>query len=510
MIDEAFDTDFEDRLRDTLDEMIPKLVAGALVESDDASSSPVRIITARHTSPVRASRRLMVALTAVAATIVGLIVITGRDTGHVTPGEDVRGVEAPPPWYELIRPSLPERFPYAALTLATEQQLWFVAIDPIEGKTLEIELGYGEYSTQTTTTLDTTGAWVETGNGWSVQMPGGMFVSVACDVGVGGRDYAGPVNYCDQDAGVTAFTKDDIRAVVNALATSLTLSIFGQNIGAPSGDSIDTKAATNLISAAVPGQTISASDLGHGADHIYNVGGPISSPSDTVPPPDVASQPVDTSIRILHGIYPPPPMTGVSQGTMYPGAAVVWMFGEGGVDVRVSTTNPTSTSVARLEQLAGDLLKLDAASTDVAPEATTTSIIGTLEDSATTSTISECDHSSPPPTVVVVNASHDANTASWWTEELAANVPSVHFADAVNGVTHESASRVFALDGYDCDASLVAAFTAVTGIETASPEQLQALTASALPLTTSIVVVIGDDNMSNFTTGVTTTTTEHS
>jgi hypothetical protein len=74
----------------------------------------------------------------------------------------------------------------------------------------------------------------------------------------------------------------------------------------------------------------------------------------------------------------------------------------------------------------------------------------------------------------------------------------------MNATAQEPNSRVLALDGFECSASLVAHFT--TGsVEPATAESLQALVADPLPAGTSIVVVVGDDNMSKFTTGVTTT-----
>ena len=45
---------------------------------------------------------------------------------------------------------------------------------------------------------------------------------------------------------------------------------------------------------------------------------------------------------------------------------------------------------------------------------------------------------------------------------LAANVPSVDFAEPVNALAQESSSRVLALSGYECEATLVAGTTGVT------------------------------------------------
>ncbi len=369
MIDEAFDTELEARLRATLDEMIPKLLASAPVVNEPGAQGEADVIVARA-NPVRGSRRLIGAVLAAAATVLGLIVIAGRDADRVAPGDSSPATDAgQPPWYDLIHASLPERFPYIALTLATDTQLWFVALSPTDGKALEIQLASGGYSAQPTTAVDATGDWVESAQGWSVKSPTGLFVSVTCNIGVGGRDFIGPESYCEKaDSGLAAYTKNEIRSVANALATSLTLSIFDQDLGAPSGDSIDTTGATALISAAVPGQPISASDLGNGSDHIYNAGVAAVSPSGTFPPTSADVAAANTSVRILHGVYPPAPLvTGEPPAALYEDAAVVWMFGSGGVAVRISTTDPSPASVTRFEQLAQDLLRLDPNSTVPGP-----------------------------------------------------------------------------------------------------------------------------------------------
>ena len=463
---------------------------------------------ARRPTSARGSRGLAVAALAVAATLLGLIVIARRETGDVAPGENASASDAgPPAWYDLIAPSLPERFPYLALTLATHEQLFFVAFSPNDGKTLEIQLAAEGYRVESTASVDATGQWVETPQGWSVKTPEGLFVSVSCDLGVGGRDYAGPENSCEKTSGLPAFTKDEIHAVTNALATSIPLSIFDEDLGTPTGDSIDTAAATAMISFAVPGQQIAASDLGDGADHIYLIGVDVGigagSSSETLPALNAVTLPVGTSIRILHGVYPHPPADLSDQvrviAASYDDAALVWTFGSGGVAVRISTTDTSPASLSRLEQLAQHLIELDPTAT---PDPTTADAGPAAQ---TTSTIGVCDQSNPPATVVVVNASDMLDMEIWWTSLLAASVPTVHFADPVKAVAQSPVSRVLALDGFDCDASLVANLTTGTAVEQATVETLQALVDQPLPSGTSIVVVIGDDSLSTAATGSTTT-----
>ena len=232
MIDEAFDTELEDRLRATLAEMIPKLVASSTVVDDRGLPAAVDVIVQARPTPARRSRRTAAAALAVAATLLGLIVIAQRYNDRTTPSSPATD-DGPPPWYDTIAPLLPERFPYVALTLATDVQMWFVAIGPSDGKALEIQLASQGYSAGPTTSVDATGEWSASAQGWSVRTPAGLFVSVTCDIGVGGRDFVGPTNYCDMASGVLPYTMAEIRSLTNTLATSLSLSIFDQKLGRP-------------------------------------------------------------------------------------------------------------------------------------------------------------------------------------------------------------------------------------------------------------------------------------
>ena len=193
-----------------------------------------------------------------------------------------------PAWYPSIHAALPKRFSAVAPTLAIEQQRWFVAISPTDGKTLEIHLSVGGYSTEPMTTIDATGTWIETARGWSVQTPTGLFIEVRCGIGAEDVDAVGPRNYCDL-AGTGAFTKIDIRSVASALATSLSPATFEALIDPPQPVTLDRTAALGLIAAAVPDQPLAGDkDWGQlGSDHIFEFGTDLVRPS--------------TSVRILHG-----------------------------------------------------------------------------------------------------------------------------------------------------------------------------------------------------------------
>ena len=75
----------------------------------------------------------------------------------------------------------------------------------------------------------------------------------------------------------------------------------------------------------------------------------------------------------------------------------------------------------------------------------------------------------------------------------------------MNAIAQEPASRVLVLAGHECEASLLRKFTTAATVEPVTLETLQSFVAEPLPVGTSIVVIVGDDIMAKFTTGVTTT-----
>ena len=636
MTHEAIDTEFEDLLRTTLHEMVPKLVASTRVveEGDGHGAAVVRLSSRREQTG--GSRRTAAAVLAVAAVILGLIVIATRKADEVTPGDSASATAGGvPAWYDMIKPSLPDRFPFAALTFATDAQLFFVAVNPTDGKTLEIQLASNAYSTEPTTTVDATGAWVESAQGWSVKTPSGLFVSVTCNLGVGGRDYVGPTNYCDM-ASAGGFTKADIHAVANSLATSLTLSIFDTGLRVASVDPIDIDAAEGLARSAFPGVQFGARGLGQ-SDEIISSETDDANPTGTAPALTNVVK-ADTSIRLLYGLYPAPTVSDPVSTALYEDAAVIWQFGPGGVLVRISSTDPSPQSDARLQQLAQDIVALIPTTPDANPTVTitppattttlvfddgsnpavvgvvvvdasdrslgsdfaqylqangvqvlsvipatisspetllqpleadshsahqldlllqvggfdrftpteidgelpkgatvvvvlgadggpptyrgsvntantaipTTTIVGpqdvpVVNESATTTTPSFCDSPGALPIAVVANASRVNDTATWWTDSLGVSVVDVHFADPVNAVARADHSRVVALNSSDCEATQIAKYTTGTSVDFVSADELQALVLGPLPSGTSIVVLIGNDNLSQLATGVTTT-----
>jgi hypothetical protein len=338
MIDEIVRPELEALLRATLNEMIPKVV-NARVTTTGALDSDSLIVTELPRRRGPRPRRLVLAGLTIAASVVGLVGIITRDTDPVGNTTEAIGE---PAWYRLLRPALPARFNRAALTQATETQLWFVAISQSDGKALEIQLGLdGDYSETTPTTTDGTGTWYETPQGYTVVKTDGLQVSVSCDIGARGRDFAGPPNYCDMSF-TGPFTKPEIRTVTEAVATTFDRTVFTSNIGSPMALTIDAPRVIDLIASALPSQQPMADTDWGPADRVFdNLGG---------------DQARSTSIRLVRGVDPSPTTTEPTTFALYDDAAAGWIVAADGTALRASTTDTSPESLDRLQRLALTIL----------------------------------------------------------------------------------------------------------------------------------------------------------
>ena len=340
MIDEAVRPELEALLRATFDEMIPKLVSAR----PDGAETPVADLLVVRRAAGRRRRslpRFAVAGVVAAAAVVGLVAVATRDAGRSSSTDsgptDPNGV---PVWYQLLRPVLPQRFDHAALTLVTDDQVWFVAIDKTDGKALEIQLSLDVPDLMSVIDQDSTGRWEETPQGYRVVTPDLMLVTVSCDIGARGLDFAGPPNYCDM-ASSGAFTKPEIRAVAVAVADAFDKTVFESGIGTPEPTTTDADRVKGLIAAAVPGQhMIGDTDYGP-ADRVFDY-----SVNDVRP---------YTSVRTVQGVYPRPAAIEPISGALYDSGAAFWVVTPDGLAVRVSSWITDPEPVMRLQQLALDI-----------------------------------------------------------------------------------------------------------------------------------------------------------
>lgn len=324
MINEVLEHELEARLRATFDEMIPKLIDVA--PSMERSPVVEFELRARHT-PQRSLRRIAIAGLVAAASVVGLAVIKDRSANDLPPasGSNPAVSDNEPDWFVLLRPFVPDRFGFLAITDATENAATFVAIDASDGKALEIALSDSDADdiSDSEGTSDSIGSWRETPQGWVVITPAGLRAEVSCDIGVKGRDFAGPPNYCEM-ASTDAFTKSEIRAVAAAVTTSQVIETArNQSLVQPAYES----GVGDLIATALPDQQLIGDTTWGSGDHVW----------------DFALDPTrpDTSVRVITGAYPRPAARVVPTLALYDDAAAAfWTVDPSGVAVRVSTTDP--------------------------------------------------------------------------------------------------------------------------------------------------------------------------
>ena len=251
---------------------------------------------------------------------------------------------AEPEWHRLLRPFIPERFEYAALVLRNPDQIRVVAIDPTDGKALEIFIGRGLTLNDQEGATDEVGTWTQlTGSGWGVITPTGFGVEMTCEIGSPARGDSGR-NYCEVQ-GVLPFAMDQIRAAVETMATSIDAAILDADLGVPVDDvALDPGALTELVSSAVPDPNLTLlreMSIGFG-DRVFEFGTEAARPT--------------TAVRVLRGLYPSPPATGRAMFALYDDAAAIWMSRADGVAVRLTSTDPSPESLERLEQLGRRLL----------------------------------------------------------------------------------------------------------------------------------------------------------
>lgn len=343
MIDEHLDREVEELLRATLAEMIPAAHTAArptVPTRDAATTDGPWVVSATDAPRSMRSRplRLGVAAAAIIVLCVGGLAVIGehrRDQPAQPSGVGAAPSSDEPTWYPLLRDALPERFRHVALTQVTDQQAFFVAISPDDGKALEIQLATGGYSTRSPTDVDVDVEWVQLPQGWSVRTPAGLFVSVTCDIGVRGRDFAGPPNYCDMTS-AGELTSADIRSVVTKLAQSAPADSIGPALGAPVPAALDEATVTAMIAALDPARAL-IGDTTWAADRILDY-----APSSTRP---------ETSVRLVSGVYPPATKPRWDY-SLYEDAAAFWRFTSDGRALRISTIDTAVEALDALDAVA--------------------------------------------------------------------------------------------------------------------------------------------------------------
>ncbi|MDO8391657.1 MAG: hypothetical protein Q7V57_14340 [Actinomycetota bacterium] len=316
-------TDLERRLRVTFDEMIPQLIEQVgVVDVVDAPPVGRRWVT----HEVRDRRWVGVGALAVAACVVAIAFVVGRDDRSGTIGgtdTTVASTTAVPAWYPLLRAAVPERFEYLALTAVGLDGITFVAIDPNDGKALEIVVTGGSAPA----------------------------VEVTCDVDKGQAPFAVTPPRCDtgNDSQVEPAELEQISAAVPG-AELLSVSEWNAN-------AIDPQAMLALLASqlgdAPQGFEASASD------YTFELG---------------AQDAIRTRVRVLTSVYPRPATRVVGQVGYYGGLPALWAISPTGYAVRLTSATSGVTTVVLLQSVAVQVLDA-VANVPLVPTTSTTSTL---------------------------------------------------------------------------------------------------------------------------------------
>lgn len=342
---------------------------------------------ASEATPDRTRRRRVALLGAAAVTVVGLGALIAVQSTRYVPTEVGQqpvptagpldspdpptsdGAAQPDPssqpaWHQALRPLLPERFDYLALTSATDAAASFVAINSTAGKSLELTLTTAPVTAPTVDgdqVTDAAGTWTLTPQGWQLVTPAGLSAEVSCNVGAQGRDFPGPPNYCDM-ASTGPVTSDELRAITAAIANpqllAAALTDTSQRLTVP------TEGVTDIIAAALPAQDLIGDTTWTDTDHIWDFAAGTDRP--------------DTSIRIVTGVQQPPTETTGAAFGLYNDAAAFWVVDPSGIALRISTTDPTPESIEPLAELAERIMQhvaADAQETRRLDEVATTYVV---------------------------------------------------------------------------------------------------------------------------------------
>ncbi|MGD9996153.1 MAG: LytR C-terminal domain-containing protein [Ilumatobacteraceae bacterium] len=424
MTQATIDDDLEARVRAAFDEMVPRLLAAPRSQA---------------AQPSRA--RPFAAALVVAATVAGAAVLaqrssetSGRPADSTVTATDESATTTIVPAADLswLRSIVPERFSLLAMTSSEPDRVTYVAIEPTDGKSLEIVVAAGA-SLEEGADVDAVGSWAETAQGWSVTTPAGVRAEISCNIGVRGRDFPGPPNYCEL-ASTNPVPKAELRDMIGEVVAAGRAD-FGVAVASTTPpQSVWTDAAAGVLDGQ---ELIGDTDWGTG-DHVWDYAAESGRP--------------DTSIRMVTGLTPAPDhrtphvlMAGNAIG-LYDDAAAFWVVDPSGIGVRISTVHTDPADLDALYTLADDLLDAVAGPSTVEPGIPTTTI----------APMSETTVSVAPGTIrlLVANASTVSGVAGQLTYSL---MHEYDVREATNATVQIERSIVYFAGGYEDAATELAA-----------------------------------------------------
>ena len=257
-------------------------------------------------------------------------------------------IDDAPQWYRDIAPFLPHPFDQVALTAVFDGSIRYLAIDATTGKGIDIEID-GPPLPRAVTTTTSTDQVSTLDRPYSHAATGatGVHVEITCGIGAGriGDDVVKNTDYCAMPS-TGPVTSQVLQAMVDAIANDFPAGHIAQNIGEPSGASIDIVQLDALVAETLQLPSLQSTSARTGlssADQFLSYG---QTPPATGGTSGYTAHD-DATARVVEGVYPPPDTLIGGQMALYDNLAAGWVINPAGTAIRLTTaSDPTTVTTA--------------------------------------------------------------------------------------------------------------------------------------------------------------------
>lgn len=349
------DQEVERRLRAMFSAVMP-LFDPAPSEADSTETTVVPL-RARPVPARRGKGRRLVAVLTAAAAIVGLVALVRHPAADNPADTSTTLPDAPPTWYGIIHPFLPDGFDRIALLEAAPGLVSFSAWRPTTGEQIDIRLALGTEipPPATVTSSDEVGDWFEFESGAQVVATTGLSVFVQCGmppVAVALAEVGSPP--CGEQPNGATVDADVLHAMAQSLATEFPMDSVPTTFPQPAPVAADLPVA-EWIGAVRSDRPFQGWDVEgyHGAAVVAWL-----SPS---------SAPLTAELTVTNGVYPAGPDPALpsmamermddprARFTQFGDVAVAWMVNADGVGFQIATTDLSDDNLLRLGGLIENL-----------------------------------------------------------------------------------------------------------------------------------------------------------
>lgn len=377
LLDPLDDQEVERRLRAMFSTVMPLLDA-APGEDDSMDTTVVPLLSRPAAARRSKGRRLVAALTAAAA-VVGLVALVRHPIADGPTDASTTLPAAPPAWYGVIHPFLPDGFDQIALLEASSGLVRFSAWRPTTAEQIDVTVALGDAlpppATDTVTASDEVGDWYEFESFVEVVATTGLSVIVQCGmppVAVALAEVGSPP--CGDQPSGAAVDAEVLHAMAESLATEFPMDSVPTTFPQPTPVAADLPVA-EWISAVRSDRPFQGWDVEgyHGAAVVAWLS-PLSTPLTAV-------------LTVINGVYPGGADPSVatmamermadprSRFTQFGDVAVAWMVNADGVGFQIATTDLSDDNLLRL----GGLIE------NLALQSTESAVATTLPGSPSTS-----------------------------------------------------------------------------------------------------------------------------